>query len=111
MAAALYDSFGHVVRRHRMAKSETARYLSWARRFHQAADGAVGFVEGNIFHLWHGALENRRMRERHQILSRFEFDPSEDIALDDNGIWRWNSDKKEMHAFVGNRFYDRHEDG
>jgi hypothetical protein len=74
-------------------------------------NGAIDCVEGRLFHLWHGALDNRKLRERHQGLSRFQFDPSVDIAFGKNGAWRWTSDKPDMHDFVRNRFASRREDG
>jgi hypothetical protein len=51
------------------------------------------------------------MAQRHQGLSRFQFDPSVDIAFGKNGAWRWTSDKPDMHDFVRNRFASRREDG
>jgi hypothetical protein len=73
--------------------------------------GAVDFVDGDLFHLWHGKLVNRRLRERHVELRKFEFDPTLDIALAENSAWRWSSDKPGMHAFLRERFASRQEDG
>ena len=64
-----------------------------------------------MFHLWHGSLRNRAYKNRHEGLRQFDFDPSRDIALDDNGTWRWASDKPEMHAFVRDYLMSRREDG
>jgi hypothetical protein len=44
-------------------------------------------------------------------VSRFQFDPFEDIAIDCQGVWRWNSDKREMHDYVRDYFASRMEDG
>jgi hypothetical protein len=44
-------------------------------------------------------------------LEKFEFDPFTDISLADNGCWRWNSNKAELHSFVKTYFESRHEDG
>jgi hypothetical protein len=41
----------------------------------------------------------------------FQFDPGTDIALDDNGVWRWNSERAAMHDYVRGYFADRREDG
>jgi DNA-binding transcriptional LysR family regulator len=64
-------------------------------------------VEGNLFHLWHGKSVHRGYRERNEGLARFRFDPSTDIAINQNGVWRWNSDKSEMYEFVRNYFASR----
>jgi hypothetical protein len=111
MAAAAYGYYDHVIKRHHMIDGEAARYIAWAEPFHDAVDAAIDFVEGDIFHLWHGALLDRRLRERHRWLSHFAFDPTADIALADNSVWRWNSHKPDMHAFVRERFVSRREDG
>jgi hypothetical protein len=44
-------------------------------------------------------------------MQAFAFDPSNDIALDPDGCWRWNSDKKPLHTFVRGYFESRNEDG
>ena len=56
-------------------------------------------------------MRERRYRERYTAFERFAFDPFEDIALDDAGLWRWASDKPEMHRFVADYFAARREDG
>lgn len=86
-------------------------YLAWAEPFGQAVGGRVGCVEGTLLHLWHGDLEDRRYRERWRELAQFGFDPFTDIAIDDSGCWRWNSDKPDMHRYVEDYFRGRREDG
>jgi hypothetical protein len=56
-------------------------------------------------------MRDRHYRERHKILPRFEFDPFQDIAIDDDGCWRWNTDKPQMHTLVNDYFLSRNEDG
>jgi hypothetical protein len=85
-------------------------YRAWGKPFYDAVRANVGFVEGSIFHLWHGNLEDRRYRERIEGLRRFEFDPFEDIAVGKNGAWSWNSDKHELHDYVRTYFAGRRED-
>jgi hypothetical protein len=86
-------------------------YLAWAAPFHDAVRSNVAFVDGNLFHLWHGKSVHRGYRERNEGLARFRFDPSTDVAVDQSGVWRWSSDKSEMHEFVRNYFASRKEDG
>ncbi len=57
------------------------------------------------------SLRDRAYANRHESFSRFDFDPTSDIAMADNGTWRWNSDKAEMHAYVRNYLLSRKEDG
>jgi hypothetical protein len=85
-------------------------YLAWGQPFYNSVRANVGFVEGNLFHLWHGRSENRRYRERIEGLRQFEFDPFTDIAIDQNGAWTWNSNKHELHDYVRAYFAGRRED-
>ena len=41
----------------------------------------------------------------------FRLDPDEDIRLTVEGLWRWATDKPEMHAYVREYFALRREDG
>jgi hypothetical protein len=60
----------------------------------------VSCIHGHVLHLWHGALENRGYTARHRALERFGFDPYTDVAVDGDGVWRWNSAKPDMQVFV-----------
>jgi hypothetical protein len=86
-------------------------YLEWAVPFHAAVRGNVGFVEGKLYHLWHGDFVNRKYRARQEELRNFRFDPFSDVAVDEQGVWRWNSEKPEMHKFISDYFFTRKEDG
>jgi hypothetical protein len=94
-----------------MRGRQIEHYLSWATSFHRAIDGRVGFVDGSIRHLWHGDLINRKYAQRHEGLSRYEFDPFSDIALQSSGCWRWKGNKPEMQEYVKDYFASRKEDG
>jgi hypothetical protein len=93
-----------------MTPSHADDYRQWAARFCQAVNG-IGYIEGDLFHLWHGDLERRRYRTRLRILSSCGYDPATDIALDTEGCWRWNSSKPELHRMVREYFEQRDEDG
>jgi hypothetical protein len=105
MAGAVYGWYEAV--RH----DRNGRYLAWAKPFHEAIGNAAGWMKGNIYHLWHGEMRDRSYHDRVDILARFEFDSVADIAIADNGCWRWNTDKQEMHEYVRRYFASRREDG
>ena len=86
-------------------------YREWAVSFHRAVLGRIGYISGDIVHLWHGNFRDRQYRIRFEDFGRFAFDPAHDIALDCQGCWRWASPKPELHAFARNLFARRHEDG
>ena len=111
LIAAADGSTAELTASRHMAGAFERHYLCWAEPFRNDFRNASGFIEGDVFHLWHGSLRNRAYKNRHEGLRRFDFDPSRDIALDDNGTWRWASDKHEMHAFVRDYLMSRREDG
>jgi hypothetical protein len=110
LAAAL----GHVhelIQVHVMNEAYAACYLAWSERFRRDVQGELGSVPGDLVHLWHGTMEDRRSPQRYHDLATFDYNPAEDIALDASGCWRWNSDKPAMHAYVRDYFDIRNEDG
>ena len=86
-------------------------YLAWAEPFARAVSGTVGaFLDTDLFHLWHGQPGNRKYQARHQTLRRFDIDPRADLAISDQGPWRWNSPKPVLHQFLKSYFAFRAED-
>jgi hypothetical protein len=110
-AAAVYGCSDEAAASQAMNEQRREHYLGWARPAHEAARGRVGFIEGRLFHLWHGSVANRAYRRRHQEFACFQLDPFEDLALATSGAWQWNSAKPEMHAFVKDYLASRREDG
>lgn len=86
-----------------------ADYHDWASR-QQVTRGRVGYIPGTITHLWHGSRDNRQYIERESILVENQFDPLVDLAIDVNGLWRWASDKPDLHQRVADYFQSRRED-
>jgi hypothetical protein len=86
-------------------------FRGWAEGFHQDVRGEWGCVPGEIAHLWHGTIGNRQFRRRYEDFANFNFDPYQDLAHDQHGVWRWNSDKPAMHEYVRQYFAGRQEDG
>lgn len=86
-------------------------YHTWALPFFESFRDGVAVVDRPVYHLWHGDLADRGVSRRHQLFSRFQFDPYRDIGVDSSGAWCWTSEKPEMHAFVRQYFASRREDG
>jgi hypothetical protein len=96
---------------HAMNAAQEERYRHWATPYHRSVAGRIDCLDGDVFHLWHGRLEDRWNRRRHLDLGAFGFDPRYDIELDDPGCWRWSSNKPALHAYVRQYFAARREDG
>ncbi len=70
-----------------------------------------GYLPGTVYHLWHGEVEQRGYLSRNELLRLYEFDPNVDIALHENGTFRWNSPKLGLHDATKLYFRSRMEDG
>lgn len=111
MLCAGLGEFSYASEALKMNQWQREDYLVWAHPFFESVGGRISYVDGRIFHLWHGKLQDRRYSERQDILEAFRFNPSKDIALDRNGCWKWSSDKPELHQQVRVYFDNRKEDG
>ncbi len=111
LACAAYGVFEELPRLHADNPCEFEHYLRWAMPLYSSVQGRVSLIKGDLLHLWHGEMSDRRTRRRHHELASYHFDPSNDIALGANRCWRWNTSKPAMHEFVANYFVARNEDG
>jgi hypothetical protein len=107
MACAAYGAWEGLERCHQMNENQRRHYLAWAAPFFADVQGRVGYVDGEIAHLWHGRIDKRGYGSRFTGLAPFAFDPFTDIAHDDQGCWRWNSAKAPMHQYVRSYFASR----
>jgi hypothetical protein len=110
LAAAVGD-FDGPARAWRWNASQAEHYRRWAEPFFRAVRARVDFVEGGVFHLWHGERRYRRYRSRLWGLAGLGFDPFGDVALDEAGCWKWASEKTEVRDYVSRYFASRNEDG
>ena len=78
---------------------------SWARAFHQDVQASVGWVQGTVYHLWHGNKRDRLYDVRLSVLKDHDFDPEHDLAYDENGVLRWAVDKPGLREWC-KRYFD-----
>lgn len=95
----------------RMSAAQRAHYLHWAKAFRADVRGRVGVLEGEVHHLWHGDLGDRRYDLRHIDLEPHRLDPYLDIRPGVDGAWRWATDKPGLHDLLRDYFRQRNEDG
>lgn len=91
-------------------KSQQKKDESEKQRLTKQTNGTIGCVSGNISHLYHGSIEDRRYTERHKTIAQIDFNPELDIAIDDNGMWRWNGNdtlREYMAGYLINRKEDK----
>lgn len=83
----------------------------WELRFAASrTDFTSAHLPGTIYHLWHGDLTHRGYLSRSETLRLYDFDPSNDLAIHENGCFRWNSPKPGLHDATHIYFRSRLED-
>lgn len=82
--------------------------MKWCDKL-RAKKPVLDYIPVDISHLWHGSLKNRKYMDRHDIILNYDYNPSEDVRLED-GVYEWNSDKPGMHDDIRQYFFDRNED-
>jgi hypothetical protein len=87
-----------------------SHYLHWAQGFHHEVQGRVGWVAGEVRHLWHGRSERRGRGLRYQGPKQANFAPATDLRYNADGCWEWASDKPALHGWVRDYFSGRQED-
>ena len=70
----------------------------------------IGNINGSIIHEWHGSLENRKYKERWQVLTQHNFDPLNDVGIDEKGILQLTRTGKRLEDDIKSYFYERKED-
>lgn len=80
-----------------------------SQEWQEVIKGDVGYVNGKIYHLWHGSRINRRYAERDQILAQLDYRPFRDVKRNEDGILEW-VDNQPLQKVVKKVLYGRKED-
>lgn len=110
MALAFFGSFNRPYLDENLNNAMKRDYFRWGKRIFPETQGNMGYLDGNIFHLWHGKIENRQYIKRDSYLLDYDFNPEKDIKAGSNGLFDWSSDKPAMHQAVQQYFVDRNDD-
>jgi hypothetical protein len=85
---------------------------AWQSATVDVVQGDLGYLPGNIYHLWHGPKGNRNYGYRGYILQ--DFDPELHLALSPAQTWQWteaarrvNMDKRCLEYFQQRQEDDR----
>jgi len=88
-----------------------AHFVRWGVKARDLVKGRIGVVPGNLLHLWHGDLVDRRYSEMNQQFKTFDFNPDKHLKLDESGLWEWGDAPDEMRQWASTFFAIRREDG
>jgi hypothetical protein len=83
----------------------------WQRNAFDVVQGAIGCVDIEATHLFHGKRSQRRYPAFAAALATHAYDPNVDVRLTPAGILEWSSDKPALHAAVRDHLLARNEDG
>lgn len=70
----------------------------------------VSYIEGTILHFWHGRFEDRKYRERWDVLTKAKFDPLNDIGTTTKGIVQLSTEGTRLEPELRAYFAGRRED-
>lgn len=70
----------------------------------------IGFVPGTIVHYWHGRLEDRKYKERWEILTGHQYDPVKDIYKTKGGVIQLSLSGLKLRDDIHDYFIGRRED-
>ena len=62
----------------------------WSRGFHRFINGKLGYVKGDLYHIWHGAVEKRQYLKR---IQDFTSTAKEITEKDENGLFVTKNDE------------------
>lgn len=101
MLMGLTGNFGWLDYPHELkwyGKEATEHFLDWGFPVYQEVRGKIGYTSDTLFHLWHGDINERNYLMHTRHLQGNKFNPTEDLAIDENGCWKWNSNKPKLHT-------------
>jgi hypothetical protein len=111
LVCAAFGSIPASVEAIRLNPAQYRHYESWAAGFHCDVGGNVGYVEGKVFHLWHGERLHRQYARRHVEFAKMKFDPNIDLQVNETGAFEWADGRDDLNRFAAEYFRCRFEDG
>lgn len=87
--------------------------MQWQERAERWVKRDVGFVDGSIFHFWHGKKKDRGYTDRWKILRDNDYDPTQDLKRDSQGLLvleTWSPRQIRLRDHLRSYFRSRNED-
>jgi len=72
----------------------------WSKNFHYVMCGKISYVSGDLYHIWHGAIENRQYLKR---IKDFTPETTKIQTRDDNGLYVKVGNNKYMEEYYRQR--------
>lgn len=87
-----------------------APYLEWKKKIlNYISRNHVFYVNGKIFHMWHGDHKDRKYLSRYDLVNSLNYETL--ISVEDTGLIKLNSFENEVYSNIFGYFQSRREDG
>lgn len=107
MSAVLADRLDELFAIRDFTPGHAQHVRAWAAQARAVGLSHAGVVPVELYHLWHGKLEDRRYASRWQILCEHNFDPARHLQATPQGPWRWSDEadalKQDAQAYLQSR--------
>ncbi len=115
MSHAIYGTYGFCVENALKHDLKQISHLKkWGDAFFALAQGKLGVVSGNIYHLWHGSLDRRDYFRRMWKITECGFNPDTDLICLPGRPLEWRPDvltrKPALVEYFAEYFESRQED-
>lgn len=84
--------------------------LNWQARALQHINLNIGFTYGTVEHRFHGLKGSRKYIERWDIITKNNFDPSNDLKTNSFGVYELAGNKPQLRLDIDHYFRQRNED-
>lgn len=86
------------------------RYQQWQEKCDKYIKKNIGYVNGLVFHYWHGKSQDRGYEKRIDMICFHGYDPDTDLVVTDNGLYAFSGNKIEMERDLRRSLSSRNED-
>lgn len=84
--------------------------LAWQGRANKHIRQNIGYMEGTIFHRYHGRKIDRKYKDRWKILLKHNYDPDFDVQRDWQGVYSFSDEGVRLRNDIRQYFHERNED-
>jgi hypothetical protein len=96
-AAAWDEPSGNIKRAFSMGYDDV---FDWSKMFHQVVGGSIGYVTGDVYHIWHGDIKDREYLKR---IKDFATEICFIQRRDKNGLWVYEGKNPYMSRYYHKR--------
>lgn len=83
--------------------------LAWEERALRLHNN-IGYIKGTVYHFWHGKKRDRKYKDRWEVLTANNFNPTTDIHKDWQGLWVLYPGHDSLRDAIREYFQTRNED-